>query len=75
MVRFIASWREQRAAELHTLKTTEPTRVLALFRSALGLGESNQLPKDYGFGRMIENILDHEERSRRIDPPHDTPSA
>jgi hypothetical protein len=52
------------------MKSTEPTRVIALFRHHAGLSETSQLPSGYSLERIIEAIVDHEERKRGNDGPH-----
>lgn len=66
------NWRDARSAELWAMKSTEPTRVIALFRSYAGLTETSPLPVGHGFEQMINAVLDHEERARSIGGPLDT---
>jgi hypothetical protein len=63
----IMNWRTMRMAELWAMKSTEPSRIIALFRHYAGLSETCPLPGGYGLERMMETIIDHEERERRSD--------
>src|SRR3954468_9196514 len=61
------NWRTMRMAELWAMKCTEPSRGIALFRHSAGLSETCRLPGGHGAERMMETIVDHEERERRDD--------
>lgn len=63
------NWRVTRMAELWAIKSTEPSRLIGLFRHHAGLSETSQLPNGYSLERMIETIVDHEERERRDERP------
>lgn len=58
------AWRDERSAYLHSLRTSDPVRLIMIFRNAHGLEELATLPSDYGYDRMIDAILDQEERLR-----------
>ena len=46
------------------MKLAQPTRVIALFRHHTNMSETSPLPSGYSLERIIEAIVDHEERER-----------
>ena len=57
--------RERRKAELRELRTTDPVKLIALYRNA-NVVELRELPAGTSFAAMIEAILNHEEQDGKL---------
>jgi hypothetical protein len=56
--------REDRTRELQGLRRACPERLIALYRSASNMGELDPLPSGLSMPRIIQGIVEHEERVR-----------
>ena len=61
-----------RRAQLCELRTTDPLRVIEMYRRVVGLNRFCMLPGGMDYASLIESILDHEAASGR---PVDSPAA
>ena len=68
-------YRATRWAELQAVKATDPAGLLAIFRQLTGAKWLSQMPAGYGFERMIDDILEHEERRAQADAMCDITSG
>ena len=55
--------RQRRVAELRVLQFSDPRNLINRYRAIAGEPVSNQLPHGVSFSRMIDTIIDHEERT------------
>jgi hypothetical protein len=60
-------WRELRLCELHALKSTDPAKLISMYRGVASLSVDNRLPRGVSFTGMINAILDHEAAKWRAD--------
>jgi hypothetical protein len=72
------SWREHRMDELMQIRTSDPMKLICMYRYLKGLGECNQLPYGVSFTSMIRAILDDEANQQssqflpvgKVEPAH-----
>ena len=53
---------DQRTAELRALQQTDPQALIDLYCRITGQITNSQMPPGASFSRMIDSIIDHEER-------------
>ena len=63
--------REDRVQELRELSHSNPQRLIAIYRDAMGMDELSQLPAGASFTSMIDAIIEQESKSRKVErePP------
>jgi hypothetical protein len=60
--------RKQRSDELLNLRTSDPLRIIDLYRRVVGLNRFSMLPGGMDYSSLIESIVDFEAaRGRRLD--------
>jgi hypothetical protein len=59
------SWHNERRAELHELKNSNPVELSAIYCHFIGLEEFDLLRRRVSFTTMIETILEAEEQEKQ----------